>query len=273
MNCPGFEGTDQVSVDPVPWPEEAADELGWAPPRPKLLLIAPDAWEPDDPVEVAIRQAGFAFERQSEPHQALAEVGKRSGILLALIAPTVPARLDLARRLRRADPALRIALLLDGTDAEGAGLREAVRADPRLRGACELLAVETPDRLVRRLYHLAERRSDHRPKRGDFTSLAGRLTAEIAGRRPHLELGSSLVSERYLVTLLEQASEGIISTDPDGRIVLWNLEAARMFGRPIEEALGRPFVELVPDDTQVTVRHLLDAAHSGEVARGELAIR
>ena len=50
-----------------------------------------------------------------------------------------------------------------------------------------------------------------------------------------------------LAGLLEAAPDAMVCVDPDGRIVLVNAQAERLFGYPREELTGQPVEILVPD--------------------------
>ena len=50
--------------------------------------------------------------------------------------------------------------------------------------------------------------------------------------------------EGLLRAALEASDEGIVATNAEWRVVLWNRGAARMFGWTAAEALGRPAFEL-----------------------------
>lgn len=60
----------------------------------------------------------------------------------------------------------------------------------------------------------------------------------------HRELASS--EERYRA-LTETATDAVVTADAEGRIVLFNAAAERMFGYSAEEALGTPVAGLVPE--------------------------
>ena len=51
----------------------------------------------------------------------------------------------------------------------------------------------------------------------------------------------------HLVSLFENATEGIILTDNQGQIVLVNPAAQRMFGYNSEELVAKPIEVLIPD--------------------------
>ncbi|HET8724628.1 MAG TPA: sigma 54-interacting transcriptional regulator [Anaeromyxobacteraceae bacterium] len=52
---------------------------------------------------------------------------------------------------------------------------------------------------------------------------------------------------RQLAAILDSIIEGLIAVDTDGRIVLFNGQAAAIIGCPVKEALGRPVRDVVPN--------------------------
>jgi PAS domain S-box-containing protein len=62
--------------------------------------------------------------------------------------------------------------------------------------------------------------------------------------------GSSVagVTEEWLATaVVKESAEAIVVTDPAGLIRLWNEGAARMFGYPVEEAIGQNLDIIIPE--------------------------
>jgi PAS domain S-box-containing protein len=55
------------------------------------------------------------------------------------------------------------------------------------------------------------------------------------------------IDATHLTSLFENATEGIILTDGEGKIVLVNPAAQRMFGYSIDELIGRPIEVLIPE--------------------------
>ncbi|MBX3294946.1 MAG: PAS domain S-box protein [Acidobacteria bacterium] len=51
---------------------------------------------------------------------------------------------------------------------------------------------------------------------------------------------------RQQASLLEKAQDAIIVCDLNYQVIFWNKGAERIYGRTIDEALGRPFTEVVP---------------------------
>ena len=76
-------------------------------------------------------------------------------------------------------------------------------------------------------------------------------------------------TEGYLRNLVRSSRDAIITTDPAGRIVLWNEGATRMLGWTAEEITGRSAVEVYasPADAREIMRRLMSPEHGG---RGQL---
>jgi PAS domain S-box-containing protein len=73
-----------------------------------------------------------------------------------------------------------------------------------------------------------------------------------------------------LAALVESSEDAIIGTDREGAIVSWNRGAARIFGAPAEEVVGRSITSLAPADRPEEVPGLLESLRRGErVARSE----
>jgi two-component system, cell cycle sensor histidine kinase and response regulator CckA len=105
---------------------------------------------------------------------------------------------------------------------------------------------------------------DHRPPRGElplphvFQPVMANLARAIVLCRDHEARSAGLVAERdearrgfeesagTLRAMSEAAFDAIITCDSDGRISYWNPAAAKVFGYPAEEAMGRMLHELLP---------------------------
>jgi len=78
-----------------------------------------------------------------------------------------------------------------------------------------------------------------------------------------------LITDPVMTGLLEAAPDAMVCVDPDGRIVLVNAQAERMFGYPREELTGQLVEILVPDG--------LKAGHPGprrhHLPRRDLPVR
>ncbi len=83
------------------------------------------------------------------------------------------------------------------------------------------------------------------------------VIATLLDMEPHHQAErESAESERRLAGLIESASDAIVGTDEQQRIILFNTSAEQMFGRSAGEVMGRPLAELIPE--RLRARH---AAH------------
>ncbi|HYF58044.1 MAG TPA: CHASE domain-containing protein [Burkholderiaceae bacterium] len=90
------------------------------------------------------------------------------------------------------------------------------------------------------LYVRSEARERHRATRE-----AQRLAAEVEGRREAEQ--AMRASERRFREVVEASPTGLVMADPDGRILLANPQAERLFGYGSGELLNRSIEELVPE--------------------------
>jgi PAS domain S-box-containing protein len=72
--------------------------------------------------------------------------------------------------------------------------------------------------------------------------------------------------ERHLASVVESASDIVISTDTEGNILTWNKAAQRTTGYSIEELKGRPFFDYCDQVGAAGVRMLVFKGASGDVS-------
>ncbi len=70
---------------------------------------------------------------------------------------------------------------------------------------------------------------------------------------------------RYIETVLEAITTGVVSLDPEGRVTTLNRAAARMFGLDEEKSLGRPIEQVFPGPE---LRGVVDLVHRARRTRG-----
>jgi PAS domain S-box-containing protein len=63
--------------------------------------------------------------------------------------------------------------------------------------------------------------------------------------------------ERHLASVVESASDIVVSTDTEGKILTWNKAAQKTTGYALEELKGRPFYDYCDHNDAVSVRSLL----------------
>ncbi|WP_020651821.1 CHASE domain-containing protein [Massilia niastensis] len=92
--------------------------------------------------------------------------------------------------------------------------------------------------------------------------LARSMTLEL--RESHDRIAAE---QQRIKVILENAHDGFIAVDPDGRITDWNAQAARITGLAAADALGRPVEQLLPEERRAAFRAAFAAfAHGGECA-------
>jgi PAS domain S-box-containing protein len=93
-----------------------------------------------------------------------------------------------------------------------------------------------------------------------IAALAGVLAARFRARAA----AHDHVRDR-LTAVEESSPDAVIVVDPDGAVVDWNAGAEAIYGYAPEEALGRPFVEIVAneDDDGSATRRVLEALGRG----------
>ena len=65
---------------------------------------------------------------------------------------------------------------------------------------------------------------------GRGSAPAAAPTVVVDGANPQIER-----------VLFDHISDAVFATDPDNRVTYWSASAARLFGYPAREAVGRPF--------------------------------
>jgi PAS domain S-box-containing protein len=70
--------------------------------------------------------------------------------------------------------------------------------------------------------------------------------------------------ERHLASVVESASDIVVSTDTEGNILTWNKAAQRATGYSLEELKGRPFFDYCDQTGAASVGKLLSKGASGE---------
>ncbi|WP_342679794.1 PAS domain S-box protein [Methanofollis sp. UBA420] len=88
-----------------------------------------------------------------------------------------------------------------------------------------------------------------------FTELVSKIRHAVGRRRAEDALRES--DERFR-SVVENAHEGIMMTDDEGRVVLWNRAAEEIFGYRFDEIAGRPFYQyFLPEKTHKDIRDAL----------------
>ena len=70
--------------------------------------------------------------------------------------------------------------------------------------------------------------------------------------------------ERHLASVVESATDIVVSTDTEGNILTWNKAAQRTTGYPLDELKGRSFFDYCDQGSAASVARLLSSGTSGE---------
>lgn len=95
---------------------------------------------------------------------------------------------------------------------------------------------------------------------------AGSVTDEPAAHSGR-EAGPAVPSDQDLNTILDTATDGVLTLDTKGRIASINTSAQALFGYDTREALGRSFFDLLTPASAATVRDYLAALADSGLAR------
>ena len=101
---------------------------------------------------------------------------------------------------------------------------------------------------------------------GTIFSLIAILAAVRSGKSKGLPLEEVISSffvdaEANYKSLVETASDAIISFDQENRIILWNSSAEKIFGYTKAEAIGSPlFGMLIPEEYANTLKELVETS-------------
>lgn len=211
----------------------------------RLLLLVTDyasvpGWLRDAAETAGLKLAAIGT---NEVAGDLATLRNHDTLRLILISPDVKQPLNIAQLIRLAAPSIPI-LFLVSRDGRDQLRRELTLASPLLR---HWSLVDPSDSqltdIVRKVALAMEQRMHARTTldRINF-QLASRLTPEARDYR------RLVLSDRYLASILEHASDAILSITTIGDIVSWNRGAFSLLGYRADEVLGQPVGMLLVDD-------------------------
>jgi PAS domain S-box-containing protein len=110
-------------------------------------------------------------------------------------------------------------------------------------------------------------REPHQPAERELRSLdaLARQAADLIERSEvEAALRESEQRSRWLASIIESSEDAIYSRDLDGIITSWNKGAERLYGYPVQEAVGQPITILIPGD-----RHDEEHAILAQISNGE----
>ncbi|HEX3825471.1 MAG TPA: EAL domain-containing protein [Mycobacteriales bacterium] len=101
----------------------------------------------------------------------------------------------------------------------------------------------------------------------------GQLDGVVVSMRDISERLSAERSTRFQAAMLAAVGQAVVVTDPSGNIVFWNPAATALFGWTEAEALGRPAVELVPNESEDKAEEIRQLLRRGESWTGDFLVR
>ena len=189
---------------------------------------------------------------------------EKSDPLIAVVSPAVERRQAIARQAYELWPHTQTLLLAKPGDVED--LRR--RTMPTLTLGRRCTVVEDTEEVIRRelvsAARLSIRRRQHRTMLDDINLQLARSA------QPHVsEYRRLVISDRYFATVLESATDAILSLDQHGLVRSWNLAAERLFGYPETTVIGRSLEPLL----QIKVPLLAQTSDVPASARTEMRCR
>lgn len=105
-------------------------------------------------------------------------------------------------------------------------------------------------------------------------SVALQLGGAIDRRRAQRALEESDERLRFQASLLDAVGEAIIATDPNGKIVYWNVSAERLYGWRADEVIGRTIHDVTPAPlSREQSTRIMEQLRAGESWSGEFMVR
>jgi PAS domain S-box-containing protein len=189
---------------------------------------------------------------------------EKSDPLIAVVSPAVERRQAIARQAYELWPHTQTLLLAKPGDVED--LRR--RTMPTLRLGRRCTIVEDTEEVIRRelvsAARLSIRRRQHRTMLDDINLQL------VRSAQPQVsEYRRLVISDRYFATVLESATDAILSLDQHGLVRSWNLAAERLFGYPETTVIGRSLEPLL----QIKVPLLAQTSDVPASARTEMRCR
>lgn len=226
---------------------------------PLLLLIA--TGDPDsDELTEHLREAGYVVARRNDAELASGpDLGGAGPVRAILLAPDLAAPVPAATKAHRLEP-LAPAVFLAGPERAAQLQKELTWA--AMLGPHRLVLDPNADDFLPSL-EVAVRASRQRQS---VRTTIDRLNVRLATPPPPAsdDYRRLVVSDRYLASILDNARDGIVSSDRKGRLASWNRGAEELYGVSAAEVIGRELTVLVDETERPRLRTLLDKALLGE---------
>jgi two-component system, cell cycle sensor histidine kinase and response regulator CckA len=101
--------------------------------------------------------------------------------------------------------------------------------------------------------------------KGRLSRLIPAIERELREARARRERTRALEKLSYLAAIVDSAEEAIIGQNLEGLITTWNTGAARLYGYSAAEAIGQPYVMIVPTSLRLATNELLQKLRRAEV--------
>ena len=93
--------------------------------------------------------------------------------------------------------------------------------------------------------------------------LDGEIVNYIAVKRDVTRARAAQDAQAFLATIVQNSEDAMVAFSPDGTILTWNRGAEMVFGYSAANAIGKPYLMLLPPDRQHVFPGLLERAHGG----------
>jgi PAS domain S-box-containing protein len=182
--------------------------------------------------------------------------------IVYLFSPALTAPLREARLVHQAAPGAQLLLLREGDDER---LQRELRIAPRIGKHWSIVQAGDHQAIARSIEGSIRASGTRRQLR---TTL-DRMNLSLSTGPDAAHMRQLAISDRYLASILAQASDAIISCDLDGRIRTFNRAAEEMFGRA--DLKGKTMMDLLSDEAARKVDRLLRQLQTGSPERVEVA--
>jgi PAS domain S-box-containing protein len=182
--------------------------------------------------------------------------------MVYLFSPWLTAPLREARLVHQAAPNAQLLFLREGDDER---LQRELRIAPRIGSHWSIVQAGDETAIARSIESSIRASSTRRQLR---TTL-DRMNLSLSTGPDAARMRQLAISDRYLASILAQASDAIISSDLDGKIRTFNRAAEEMFGR--SDLKGKTLMELLFGEAARKVERVLRELTTGTPERVEVA--
>ena len=90
------------------------------------------------------------------------------------------------------------------------------------------------------------------------------ISANLTSGPPSVEEPDYSIRLALLAAIVESSDDAIVSKTLEGRILSWNVGAARIFGYQADEVIGKPITIIIPPELQDEEQRILEQVRRGE---------